>query len=799
MDIRESEQTPNVNLRRQKRRAEYVRNIRKQTERSRRNMRYGMFLVVLFIVAFSARIVQMLYGITVTDHKMYTEMAANTHTSQYPVFSTRGNILDSDGKQLAISTYTYTIGITPKVFGPRKTSDLTQAEAEEEFCRILDVDLYSFRQSLIENEERAYIVVKRVISGEVNEKLKTFLSEGKISGVRSDSNQARYYPQGDLASQIIGFANKREDNLSGVTGVESYYNEELSGKAGYVYRQVDNYWSQPLPNTSQADVPATPGYDLKLTIQSDLQRMVQDLTEQMTSATGALNGGQTIVMDPRTGSILAMSGENNFDLNNPAAAPPGYDPAEWNPNTNKEHMEYMTGQIWSNRATRYPYEIGSVMKPFVLAAGLDENVLDVNTAVDDSYVYVTGWPYPISSYDNRSRGLLSPAEAIWDSRNPPFVRIALQMGVPTFYDYVKALGLRDKTGVDLPNETVGLIHKNPQEIDMAVTAFGEQVTITAMQIANDYAMLANGGTLMKPRVVEALLDSAGNVVKEFAPETIRRVFSEESTREVREIMIGVGRYGTAKKAYIPGIEGGYKTGTSSRALGGSTSDNSFSHTAVILLPAEDPKYLIFSTMHDLDQLYAKGAQVTAREIGTYLIERDNLPLTYKAYDNNFIFRNFYPDKYVGLNREIAQQKIYGAGFLPVLAEGLAEGDLVKSQYPPAGLNTSYSARIWLSGENDALPNEYVLLPDFTGLTVLEAQREARRLGLNIAFNGSNRAGVCTSQSVLKPELAGGKDPGEQVRMYTQLILNYDGTDSPGPKVDDSLTRGYDNGTGGVHR
>ncbi len=228
MDASESGKKPAANLRRQKKRAEYRKNIRRQTERARRNMRYSMFLVAVFVVFFSVRIVQLLYGISITEHRKYTEMAANTHTERYPLYSTRGNIVAADGTELAISTYTYTIGLTPGVFGPSRNSEWTQAEVEEEFCRILELDLLEFRKSLLENEDRAYLLVRRSIDGETNEKLTQFLTEASVSGVRRDANQARYYPQGELASQLIGFANVRDNHLAGVTGIEAHYNTDLA-------------------------------------------------------------------------------------------------------------------------------------------------------------------------------------------------------------------------------------------------------------------------------------------------------------------------------------------------------------------------------------------------------------------------------------------------------------------------------------------------------------------------------------------------------------------------------------------
>lgn len=770
-------------------------NIRRQTERAKRNMRKGMLLVILLVAALSLQITRLLYGIAITDHRKYTEMAANTHTVQYPVYAARGNILDAEGKALAISTYTYAIGVTPSVFGPPRDGEITQSEAEERFCKILDLDVYNFRMDLKKYKDEAYIVLRRSITAEQNKVLTDFLEKYHIGGVRQDANQARYYPQGDLASTIVGFASKRDEALTGIIGVEAYYDDELAGRPGHVYRQVDNYWAQPLPNTSQADVPAVPGYNIRLTIQSDVQSLAQKLARQAAAACGALNGAQIIVMDAQSAKVVAMTSETNFDLNHPAAAPDGYTKDDWNPDENKEQMDYMTGRVWTNRSLNYPHEVGSVIKPFIMGMGLDEAVITKDTPLSDEPIMIPGWDYPISSYDGLNRGMLSPAECIWDSRNPPFIRIAQKVGVPTFYDYIKAFGFRDITGIDLPGEVTGLIHKDENELNMAVTAFGEQVTITGIRMATDFAMLANGGSLMKPRVADALLNANGELVKEIKSEEIRRVLSPESCRQVRHMMVGVGRYGTGRKAYMPGIEAAYKTGTSSRALFGSDTDNYNTHTAVALVPAEDPKYVIYAVVHDVKDPYYKGAQVAVREIGEYLITRDNLPLHFKAYDYNFLFRWRYPEAATNLDWADSQRMVFSDGMLPVPAKDFMPGEICRSQYPSPGLDMAYCGRIWLSDRENALPDTFVTLPDFRGLTAEEAIRAAKRLDLNVSLKGNNRAGKVTGMMVTEPGAAGGSEPGDKVRRYTLVALTFDGNDAPGPSYDDSLTYGYDDGSG----
>lgn len=779
-------------------REDYISNIRRQTERAKFRMRKGLMIVVLGVIAMSVAIIYSFYGITVRDHKKYTEMAANTHTIKYPVYPSRGTISSADGKNLAISTFTYTVGITPEVFGPRKGSTFSKAEVEEEVARILNLDVYAFRETLVEKKDAKYVSLKRSISAEKNEELSTFLAEAKVSGIRQDANQARFYPQGDLASTIVGFTSQRDKSISGVLGVEAYYDSLLGGKEGYVYAQVDNYWGQTLPGTSQVNVPAEDGLNIKLTIQSDLQRIVQEYTRHMVVAQEARNGGQIIVMDANTGAILAMSGENNFDLNKPMNPPYYIDKEKWNPEANSEQLDYLTGTYWSNRLINYPFEIGSVMKPFVLGMAFDEGVLKPTDTVSDDFVYVEGWNEAISSYDNRSKGEISVPYAIWDSRNPPFVRIAESLGMDTFYDYIERLGFREKTGVDLPNEQVGIMHQNPILIDMAVTSFGEQFTMSGMQLANAYQMLANDGLMLKPYIVSEISNAEGETVERHDIEMVREVISKQSAEDIRDIMVGVGRYGTAQEAYIVGLESSFKTGTSSRAVDGSVHDNIYTHTAVTLLPADKPKYVIISTLHDVKEYFLRANQIMLRKVSEYLVERDGIPLEYKAYDYNKIFGLRYGLDVIEMDATEAQKELFRRGSDIVLDDDTSGKAIVKSQYPLPKYQIGHDATIWISAKEGTLPDERVELPDFTGMTVEEVRKLAKRIGLNVAFEGENRAGGATEQAVINPDEAGGSKPGQHVRKYTQVLVSYNGEGKPGPKMDDSLVYGMNDGSGRIY-
>lgn len=773
-------------------RQEYVRNIREITGQSRKNMRWQTALIWLVLVGFILAIVVSLYQISVIEHKDYSELAARTHARQTNIYPDRGNIYGSNGEELAVSTYTYTIGVSPQVYGPSRASSYTQEEVEAGMAEILDIDLARFQENLETNAEAAYMVVKRNISPDMNDELKEFMSEARVSGVTIDANQARYYPKGDYASNIIGFANKTDQTLSGVSGIELSYNELLSGKTGYSYEEVDNYWRQAIPGSLSASIEAVPGQNIRLSLQEDLQLYIQDRITYLEEAYTDNDGSQIIVLDAQTGAILAYTSDVTYDLNNPTAAPSNIDPEEWNPSGDQEDLEYMTGTVWSNKAVRYPYEVGSVMKPFVMSMAFDEAKLKDGDYLNDDPITIDTWT--MSSYDNVSRGMLTAEETIWDSRNPAFVRLGEALGLDTFYNYIDLLGFTSLTGIDLPNETVGLFHQNPKRIDMAVTSFGEQVTMTLAQLANGYLALANDGVMITPHVADAILDEEGQVISTYPVEKKRQVFSAQTTQDLLEMMIGVGRYGTGKSAYFPGVEVAFKSGTSTRAVDGSAKDNVATYTTVGLMPADKPEYLVITVTHDSEFL---GSGISYRILGDvleYIAIRDNYDFEYKAYDYNLLFNDLYITNYIGRNVAEAAGSMGWRGM-----QAVADGDVpwdgtIRSQYPTPGYLGSFDAHIWVSDEAGDLPENFVTLPDFTGLDAHEARQLAKAINLNIKLTGPNRAGVVTSQLVLDANIAGGSEAGDSVREYSQIILSFDGTGAPGVAYDDSIVAGYNQGT-----
>lgn len=306
--------------------------------------------------------------------------------------------------------------------------------------------------------------------------------------------------------------------------------------------------------------------NITLTIDKNIQQITEDVLEQAVEECKVENGAAAIVMDPSTGEVLAMCSKPDFDLNKPDSAPKGFDPSAWAGMTDMEKVEYLTKTIWRNKAIMDTYEPASVFKAITAAAGIEEGVITPDTMVDDYTVNVAG--HDINCWKPNFHGTETFEMAMYNSCNPPFVKIAQKLGIDTFYNYVRKFGLYDPTGIELLGERKSLIHKEPKEIDMAVASFGQRFQVTPIQVLSAYCAIANGGDLVKPQVIKGVYDSKGKTIEEFKPDVVRNVISEKTSKTLGEILEGVVSKGTGKKAYVEGYRIAGKTGTSETTVRG---------------------------------------------------------------------------------------------------------------------------------------------------------------------------------------------------------------------------------------
>ena len=751
-------------------------NSRKKTQRGQtkvgRGARGGIFVAALFIFLAAAYLLYSLARIMIYDHETYAREAASQHYRQIIDYPERGEIRDANGFALAVNNYVYTIGITPASLNTIPVGRLPREEIIEGMARILEIDVEEMTEKAGQLES-SYVILKKNVNRTMYNELRDFLILHQIGGVSIDAEMDRYYPENDLASNIIGFTNKEQQLISGVNGLEAYYNDVLSGVPGYTYAEVDNYSNAELPYTVPTVEEAIDGYNLQLNIDKNIQSILEDELDRYVELFSMAEGGVAIVMNPHTGAILGMAQNGRYDLNEPFAVPSFYDgdEAEWDPHEHEDDMDYLTQKIWLNRAISEPYEPGSTYKALTAAMALDQQSVNETQTFSDDPIFVDGWEeYPISCSVHGGHGFVTMEQGLWTSCNPVYVQVAQSMGVNTFYQYVQAFGHHEITGIDLPYEVSGIQQMNPVEIDMAVNSFGEQATLTPMQMVNAFATLGNGGILYTPQVVDKIIDRNGNVLDDIAAEPVRRVISEETSTRILEYMRGVVTEGGGASADILGYRVAGKTSTSTSGENEERIVISFASVA----PYDDPEIAVIAILYlPQPKTLSWPSQLLNRDITERTLKYLGVPKVYTFEDLEGLFTQENVRNLIGRDVRNSVQNSPIVNWDIVAEEGADFDDIVTAQYPSAdemanGFGTIYAS---VSGE---IPEDLVRVPDFSGLNIDEAREMAEEYGVNIKLTGTHYRGTVTSQDILKDE------DGNPAMVQRYSIIEFGASPTPSP-------------------
>ncbi|MDO8685413.1 MAG: penicillin-binding transpeptidase domain-containing protein, partial [Clostridiales bacterium] len=457
-------------------------NIIKTGMNQKRRIAIVLFLLIAATVALSGNFayIQLSWG---TDLQ---RMAYAQQNRGRIISPRRGSILDRNGKELAISASVETVWVNP---GDIKSADLPADEIAVKLAGMLDLDRESVYKKITASS--SYQILKRKIDRTKGDEIREWIQNENLNGIYVDEDTKRFYPGGNLAAHVIGFTGIDNQGLDGIEAVMEKY---LKGVPGRILSEVDNR-GQELPFRSERRIDAQDGLNVVLTLDESIQYFTQKVIEKAIVDYKVNGGAVAIVMDPRSGDILSLVSYPDYDLNNPFASPPGVDSSTWSGNTAAD-VELLQKTLWRNKAVADTYEPGSTFKAITSAAGLEEGVITPESRVTDSPVKIGKWTLDCWR-TGRLHGEESFREGVYNSCNPVFVRIAQSLGIERFYQYVRAFGFFEKTGIELPGEEQGVIHTKPAEIDMAVASFGQRFTITPIQLITAYSAIANGGMLMK--------------------------------------------------------------------------------------------------------------------------------------------------------------------------------------------------------------------------------------------------------------------------------------------------------------
>ena len=464
---------------------------------TRMQSRGFIFVAAIVMLLFLLSLVLRLFDTQVINYGNNARRAAGLQYKNNIKYPERGEIIDRMGNKLAITTYVYTVGITPRDFKSVNPKQMPLETICREVAELLDLPLETVQDAAAQ-KDKDYVLLKKNVSRADYNQLTTFLSDHRIGGVAGDTEMLRYYPQPDLAPQVIGFTYKEDRNIAGANGLENVYNKELSGAPGFSYGQVDHFSNSPLYFSEGLRQSQSAGNNLVLHMDSYIQGVLEEELEKVLTPFCITGGGVGIVMDIKSGGILGMAQTGSFDPNDPYALPRGLtaeETAGWEPLVNQEQQDLLTSKVWLNRAISEPYEPGSTYKSFTVSMALEEKAVSETETFSDAPIQVEGWDaYPIkSSIYPANHGYVTMEKGLWVSSNPAMVQVSQRIGIETFYDYVQAFGHLEKTGIDLPGEQLGLNHPNPSNVDMAVWSFGEQSTVTPIQLLTSFAVFGNDG------------------------------------------------------------------------------------------------------------------------------------------------------------------------------------------------------------------------------------------------------------------------------------------------------------------
>lgn len=696
-----------------------------------------LFVCLLSVILGNFAIIQFIKG----DH--YQKLASKQQNSWRTISASRGTITDCNGIELAVSVSANLISINPETIersasayaskymqGVTDPKKAYQEKVAKDLAEILSLDYDAVLEKVQSNGR--YKVIAEKISTETGDIVRAWISEEHIKGVYVDEDSKRVYPGGSLACHILGFTGKDDQGL--VCGVELALDDLLTGTDGRILTAVDAGGNE-LPYDEIRRIEPINGYTAVLTLDANIQKIAENALKEAIEANGVKNGGTILVLNAKNADILGMASYPYFNLNDPYGAPLGVeniDVENWNGHT-QEDVATLSATVWRNKALTDTYEPGSTFKTITAAIGIEENVIKADSIVNDNDYSLAGWTIHCWRYGGH--GTETFAQAVKNSCNPVMAKLSMDIGLKKFYDYVEAFGFKDKTGIVLSGEAQSIFHTNPTEIDMAVTSFGQRFQVTPLQVATAYCAIANGGTLMQPRIVKQLVDDNGAVVKSYDVTEVRRVISESTSASLLQILESVVAEGTGSNAYVSGYRVAGKTGTSETTETDSKGRYIVSFAGIA--PADNPEIVVLVVLDHPTIGGASGGLQAAPVAGTVIektLEYLEIERRYTELDKQSIMvKNYVPDV-SGMTVAEAVQKLRSYGFSYILGDVADDGDLetlkVVEQFPKSGAYITDGSKIMLYTQSESSRLE-TTVPDLSGYSLEDAYKTLSYMGLNM--------------------------------------------------------------------
>lgn len=723
-------------------------NSKKRAEKGpaqRLRQRTAILILLILVLGFGAAVLRLTYLTTVQSSELQ-ESAVDLQLADTTVSAKRGTIYDANGNVLAESASVWQVVMSPVNF----KNDKQRQAAAKGLSEIFDLE---YNDVLDDTKQQShYVVVKRRIESDEREKvlelIDTLKKDYSCSGViQLLDDYKRYYPKNSLASSVIGFTGSDDQGLE---GIEYEYDSYLSGTPGRIIT-AQNARGTDMPFRYEQNVESEDGNNVYLTIDETIQSICEKYMQKGVEDNNVLNKGVCIAMDVNTGAILAMVTTDGYDLNNPYELS-AKDKKKIKSTPKKKQAEAESAALsnmWRNKAVADTYMPGSVFKMCVASAALEENLVNEKTSFTcTGSISVEGETIHCSNISGH--GTQNFVEAISNSCNPAFIQIGQMLGAGKFRQYYQGFGFSDKTGIDLPGEAEDSFWKEGKMggVDLAVASFGQNFTITPIQMITACAAVSNGGYVVQPHVVSKITDSKGNVIKTVDKKIKRQVISDDTSKKMNEYLeYNTERQGAAA-GYISGYKVAGKTGTTEKR-GVTKVESSFTEDYISSFcgyaPADDPQIamLVFFDTPDGDAYY--GSQVSSPVFINIMSEvLPYLDVKTSYTDEELGYVDASAGDYTGVSVDEAKTAVEADGFTATVK---GNGSTVISQIPTVSSGLQKGGSIVLYTDSDS-QSETVSVPSLIGLSPDEVNDVASAYGLNVSFSGATTSsGTSSSQNI----------------------------------------------------
>ncbi len=726
-------------------------------------------VILLVVLLFWCAIIAKLISLQVIDYNFYLEQAVDNVQHTTKVTGERGIIYDTNGVQLATNYSVYRVFISPYDMADRSNEEIVETLAPDAgmvelissgLSEILGVD----KGSIIEKCQKTHRkdeTIKKNVESEDADKVLAFIAEHELDRqIHLEASTKRYYPGGTLASHLIGVVGTD----GGLIGLEMQYDSYLTGTT-IKYLSAKDSLGKNMPYKYDSYIDASGGANMITTIDENIQRILEEQAKAAFHDAMPLNRVTAIAMNPSSGGVYGMATYPTFDLNQPyvltedlqakldATGYPStfsvseeiekqlnlsrYETIEEKYNAYYYHLVY---SMWKNKAVSELYEPGSTFKIITTATSLEENIADLSFTYTCTGSYrVTGYPSPIRCHKRSGHGTLDFAGALQHSCNPSMMRLSERLGRSTFYQYFKAFGYTEKTGIDLPGEATAVFHNYDSfnQTELAVYSFGQTFKITPIRQLASICAVANGGYLVSPYVVEQIVDNDGKVLYTHDTKQHRQVISSEVCKTISSILEGgVSGDGGAKNAYVPGYKIAAKTGTSEirDVVNPITGEKDYRvGSTVAYAPSDDPKIAVLLLV-DMPQVEKTSGSMVA---APYVANIMNEVLPYLGVERSYSdaeLKKLAVDirNYTGWPIDEAEKEIQNRG---LKCEIIGDGTVVQQQIPAGGSSLSKENGRVLLYTGGKTPKENITMPNVEGMTLTNANKLLTGYGLNICVKG----------------------------------------------------------------